>query len=66
VRCVATDVEVGLLLEKLVDELGVLLEAVLDVDFLGTVAGEGRDQLEVVAEGFLVLLCCVSGGSKVR
>ena len=66
VRCVAADVEVGLLLEELVDELGVLLEAVLDVDLFGAVAREGRDELEVVAEGLLVLLWCVSGGSKGR
>lgn len=56
VRCVAADVEVGFLLEELVDELGVLLEAVLDVDLFGAVAREGGDELEVVAEGFLVLL----------
>jgi hypothetical protein len=64
VRGVAADVEVGFLLKELVDELGVLLEAVLDVDLFGAVAGEGGDELEIVAEGFLVLLRCVSGGSK--
>lgn len=64
VRGIAADVEVGFLLEELVDELGVLLEAVLDVDLFGAVAGEGGDELEVVAEGFLVLLgWCVSWGS---
>lgn len=64
VRRVAADVEVGFLLEELVDELGILLEAVLDVDLFGAVTREGGNDLEVVAEGFLVLLWCVSGGSK--
>jgi hypothetical protein len=36
-------IEVGLLLEKVADELGVLLQTVLDVNFLGSLAGEGSD-----------------------
>lgn len=53
---VAADVDVGLLLEQLVDVLGSLLEAVLDVDLLGSLAGEGIDHLKLVAENLLGLL----------
>lgn len=56
VGSVAADVEVGLLLEKLVDLLGPFLETVLDVDLLGALAGEGGDELEVVAEDLLGFL----------
>ena len=54
---VTADVEVGLLLEKLVDLLGPFLETVLDVDLLGTLAGEGGDELKVVAKDLLGFLC---------
>lgn len=40
--------------EELVDFFGVLLEAVLYVDFLGAFAGESGDEGEFVAEGFFV------------
>jgi len=53
---VTTDVEVRLLLEKLVDLLRSFLQPVLDVDLLGAVAGEGGDELKVVAEDFLSFL----------
>lgn len=56
VRCVTTDVEIGFLLEELVNFFGVFLEAVLDVDFVGAFAGEGGDEGEFVAEGVFVLL----------
>jgi hypothetical protein len=56
VRRVAADVEIGFLLQELVDFFGVLLEAVLHVDFVGAFAGEGGDEGEFVAEGFFVLL----------
>lgn len=56
VRRITTDVEVCLLLQELVDFLGVFLEAVLDVDFAWPIAREGSDELEFVAEGILVFL----------
>lgn len=46
---ITTDVEVGLLLQKLTDKRGLLLEAVLNVHLLGTLAGEGGDDLERIA-----------------
>jgi hypothetical protein len=59
-RSVAADVEICLLLQEIVDFLGMLLEAVLDIDFARAVAGEGRDELEFVAEGGAVFLVGVS------
>jgi len=56
VRCVAADVEIGFLLEELVDFFGVLLEAVLHVNLVRAFAGEGGDEGEFIAEGFFVLL----------
>jgi hypothetical protein len=53
VRGVTTDVEIGLLLQQLADEFGVLLQAVLDVYLLGSLAGEGGDNLQGVAHLFL-------------
>ncbi len=50
VRRVAADVQVRLLLEQLVDLVRALLQPVLNVDFVGAVAGEGGDELEGVAE----------------
>lgn len=56
VRRVSADVDVALIQEHLVDLLGPLLEAVLHVDLGGSLAGEGGDELELVAEDLLVLL----------
>lgn len=53
---VTADVEIGLLLKELVDLLSSFLETVLDVDLLGTIAGEGGDELEVIAEDLLGFL----------
>lgn len=50
-RRIATDVEVALLLQEVVDELCVLLQQVLDIDFLIRLAGEGVENGELVAEG---------------
>lgn len=54
VGCITTDVEVGLLLEKLAHKRGVLLEAVLDVNLLGTLTRESSDDLQLVTELILV------------
>jgi hypothetical protein len=51
---ITTDVEVGLLFEKLADKRGVLLEAVLDVYLLGTLPGKGSDNLQGVTKLLLV------------
>jgi hypothetical protein len=56
VRCITADVEVCLLLQELVNFLGVFLEAVLDVDFAWSFAGESGDELKFVAEGVLIFL----------
>lgn len=64
---VTADVEVGLLLEQLADKLGVLLQAVLDVDLFGTLARERGDDLQRVTELILVglesgqQLFCITG-----
>jgi hypothetical protein len=60
VRSITTHVEIGFLEEQLIDFFGVLLESVLDVDFLGAFAREGGDEGEFVAEGFFVGLFKVS------
>jgi len=48
---IAAHVEICFLLKQLVHERGLLLEAVLDVDFLQTRAREGGEELEA-GEGF--------------
>ena len=53
---VTADVEVSLLQEELVDFFGVLLQSVLDVDFVGALAGEGCDKGEFVAKDLFVFL----------
>lgn len=53
---VATDIEVRLLFQKLVDLFGALLQSVLDIDLLGIFARECRHELKFVAQillGFL-------------
>jgi hypothetical protein len=67
VRRISTNVEVGLLLEEVVNLGGAFAQAVLDVDFLGAGAGEGGDDFEGVAEGGFVflenkMLVCILGG----
>jgi hypothetical protein len=62
VGSVAADVEEGLLGEQLADLGGSLLEAVLDVDLLGSLAGKGSDQFELVAKSLFVLLFGKRGG----
>lgn len=51
---ITTDVEVGLLLQQVANQLGVLLQTVLDVDLLGTLTREGGDNLEGITHLFLV------------
>jgi hypothetical protein len=53
---IAADVEVGFLQQKLIDFGRALAQAVLHVDLLVALAGEGGDDFEGVAEGGLVLL----------
>lgn len=53
---ITADVKVGLLLKQLVDLLGPLLKAMLDVNLLRAVTGEGCDQLELVAQNVLEVL----------
>jgi hypothetical protein len=43
-------------LQELVNFLSVFFESVLDVDFAWSIAREGSDELEFVAEGVLVFL----------
>lgn len=56
VGCVATDVKVGLLQEELINLRSALLEPVLHIYFVWPVAREGRDEFELVTEGFFALL----------
>lgn len=60
IRSITTDVEIGLLLEEFVDLVCVLLQAVLDIDFVGLLAGEGRYELKSIAQDSFGLL---RGGS---
>ena len=53
---ITTNVEVSTLFEESVDFSGVFFETVLDVDLVWSIAGEGCDELEVVAKGSLVFL----------
>lgn len=50
-RRVATHVEIALLLQQVVDKFGVLLDKMLDVDFLAGFPREGVEDCEFVAEG---------------
>ena len=47
---VTTHVKVGLLLQQLADKRSVLLQAVLDIDLLGTLTREGGNDLQRIAE----------------
>lgn len=47
---VAADIKVRLLLQEIVDKSAVLLELVLHVDLVGTLAGKCGDDLEVVTK----------------
>jgi hypothetical protein len=51
VRRIATHVEIALLLQQVVDQFGVLLDKMLDVDFLAGFAREGVEDCEFVTEG---------------
>jgi hypothetical protein len=51
VRRIATHVEIALLLQQVVDKFGVLLDKMLDVDFLAGFAREGVEDCEFVTEG---------------
>ena len=59
VGSVTANVEVSLLLQKLVDLLGALLETVLDIDLLGALTRESGHELEVITENLLGLLLCM-------
>lgn len=52
IRRIAAHVEISLLFEEFVDFFRAFLEAVLDVDFLRSFAGEGGDEFERGAEFF--------------
>lgn len=54
VSCISTNVEVGLLLEEIADQSGVLAQPVLDIDLLGTFTRKGRDDLQGVTKLVLV------------
>jgi len=54
VSCISTDVEVGLLLEKIADESGVFAQPVLDIHLLGAFTRKGRDNLQGVTKLVLV------------
>jgi hypothetical protein len=51
VRRIATHVEIALLQQQVVDKFGVLLDKMLNVDFLVGFAREGVEDCEFVAEG---------------
>lgn len=53
---ITADVDVSLLGQELVDLLSPLLQAVLDVDFFGTLSRKSGDKLELVAKNLLVFL----------
>lgn len=53
---ITTDINVCLLLEKVVDFLGHFLKTVLNVNLLGAFSRECCDQLEVIAKNLLVFL----------
>lgn len=56
VGSVTADIEEGLLRKQVADLGGPLLESVLNVNLFGRFSGEGSDQFEFVAKGFLVFL----------
>lgn len=53
---ITANVEVGLLLEKLIDQFSILFDLVLHVDLLCLFSREGVEDGEFVAKGFLVFL----------
>ena len=57
---VTTDVEVGLVLEEIADESGLLAQTVLDVDLFRRFTREGRDNFQAIAKLLLVFLSEVS------
>jgi hypothetical protein len=50
-RRIATHVEIALLLQQVVDKFGVLLDKMLDIDFLAGFAREGVEDCKFVTEG---------------
>jgi hypothetical protein len=60
VRRIATYVEIGFLLQELVDQSRILLHAVLDVDLIWLLSAEGGDEFELVAKGFFEFLWMMS------
>jgi hypothetical protein len=56
VGSVAADIEVSLLLQQLVDLCCSLPQSVLHIHLLGSLSGEGSDDLELVAQNFLGFL----------
>lgn len=54
VGCISTDVKGSLLLEEIANKVGMLLQSVLDVYFLGGLTREGSDDLELVSKFLLI------------
>lgn len=52
--CITADVEVGLLLQQIVDQSCILAQSVLNVYFLRPFTGKSGDEFEGVSERFLV------------
>jgi hypothetical protein len=46
---ISTDVKIALLLQKVVDELAVIADEVLHVDFVLAFAGKGVEDLQIIA-----------------
>ena len=53
---IAASVEVGLLVEKLVDLSRIFFQTMLNIHLFGGLSGESRDHLKFVAQGLLMLL----------
>ena len=56
VSSITTDVEVGLLLEQVVDQFAILLDMMLHVNLLGTFSGECIEDDQFVAKSLLIFL----------
>jgi hypothetical protein len=56
VGCIATDVEIGLLLQEVVDQSCILAQPVLNIYFLRPFTGKSGNELEGVSEFLFVRL----------